>query len=95
MIDLFKWGNPIEVERQRRIRLSRWAYAYEVRDKPVVSDETFDTVCRASEPEIDTGHLDEWWRMMFNPSTGMWIHSHPEMDKLGQLHDRLTRTNER
>lgn len=87
---LLGWGNPVEVERRRRIRLSVWAYAYEIADDPLVSDTVFDTVARASEPDIDTGHLDDWWRIMFNPSTGLWIHSHPELDKVKQTYERIT-----
>ncbi len=89
-IDLFQWGNPIEVERRRRIQLTLWAYAYEIADAPLVIDGRFDTECRQSDLSINTGHLDDWWRTCFNPSTGMWIHMHPELDKVRKMYDRNT-----
>ena len=90
MIDLFKWGTPVEVERRRRIRLTLWAYAYEVQDRPLVADHTFDAEARKSDPSIDTGHLDDWWRACFNPSTGIWVHMHPELQRVKALYDRCT-----
>lgn len=81
--DLFTY---IEVERRRRIRLCLWAYAYEIAGCGIVPDATFDREAYASDPTIITGHLDEWWRSSFEPSTGQWIYSHPEMDKLRKLH---------
>lgn len=90
MIDLFAWGTPVEVERRRRIRLCLWAYAYEIADNMLVSDTQFDAEARQSDTSIDTGHLDDWWRACFNPSTGMWIHMHPELDKVRKLYDRST-----
>jgi hypothetical protein len=38
------WGNPVEREVWRRIRLSVAAYAYEYLDEPIMSDAEFDTV---------------------------------------------------
>lgn len=90
MIDLFKWGTPVEVERRRRIRLTLWAYAYEMMSAPLVSDERFDAEARKSDPDIKTGHLDDWWKACFNPSTGIWIHMHPELAKVKALYVRST-----
>lgn len=90
MIDLFKWGTPVEVERRRRIRLTLWAYAYEIEDSPLIADHIFDAEAKKSDPSIDTGHLDDWWKACFNPSTGMWIHMHPELPKVKKLYDRST-----
>lgn len=90
MIDMFAWGNPIEVERRRRIRLTLWAYAYEIASAPLVNDGRFDDEARQCDPTIKTGHLDDWWKSCFSPSTGMWIHMHPELQKVKQLYDRCT-----
>lgn len=90
MIDLFTWGNPVEIERKRRIRLTLWAYAYEVAGSSIVSDSQFDAEALLSDTSIDTGHIDDWWRSCFSPHTGMWIHIHPELDKVGKLYDRYT-----
>jgi len=70
--------------------LSVWAYAYEYLSAPMVSDEQFDAVARLSDPSITTGRLDAWWRANFDPSTGFWVRSHPEIDLLANLHRRLT-----
>ena len=91
MIDLFKWGTPVEVERRRRIRLTLWAYAYEIEDRPLVPDHVFDAEAGKSDTSINTGHLDDWWRTCFNPSTGIWVHMHPELQKVRSLYDRCTR----
>lgn len=90
MIDLFQWGNPVEIERRRRIRLTLWAYAYEIANAPFVSDERFDTEARQSDLSIETGYLDDWWRTCFSPSTGMWIYMHPELEKVRKMYDRNT-----
>lgn len=90
MLDLFAWGTPIEVERRRRIRLTLWAYAYEIENNPLVTDSIFDSEALKSDPSIDTGHLDDWWRECFNPSTGMWVHKHPELQKVRLYYARCT-----
>ena len=92
MIDLFKWGTPVEVERRRRIRLTLWAYAYEIADTPLVADHVFDHEAGKSDPSIETGHLDDWWRACFNPSTGIWVHMHPELQKVRALYEQRTRS---
>jgi len=86
---LLNWGNPVEVERRRRIRLSVWAYAYEVASTPLVSDARFDAEAAQSDPTIETGHLDDWWRVCFTPHTGMWILSHPELSAVAQKFQTL------
>lgn len=91
--DLFQhicWGTPTEIERRRRIRLSVWAYAYEIAGSSLVDDATFDREAYTCDPTIATGHLDEWWRTFFARHTGQWIYGHPEMDKLAKLYQRLT-----
>jgi hypothetical protein len=90
--DLFRccWGTPVERERQRRINLALWAYAYEVANEPMVSDAQFDTVASRSDPTIITGRLDQWWQQNFSPSTGQWIHAHPELNQVAALHRRIT-----
>ena len=91
MIDLFRWGTPIEIERRRRIRLSLWAYAYEIAGAQLVDDARFDAEAYKSDPQIETGHLDDWWQACFAPHTGQWIHSHPELQRLADLYDRVNR----
>lgn len=78
-------------ERKRRIQVSLWAYAYEFENVSMVDDATFDREARLINPSIETGHerLDEFFREHFDPSTGMWVHNHPQLAKLRQLYQRL------
>lgn len=79
-----------EAERQRkiRIRLSIAAYAYEFESTSIMSDAEFDAMSLEVKPEVDTGHpvMDQFFRTEFNPSTGMWVRSHPKLDKLRRLY---------
>jgi len=90
-----KWGTPKEVETRRRILVSVWAYAYELADTPrsLVPDHIFDAECYmlAAGLRVDTDRpdLDYWFRGMFDPSTGMWIHKHPELDKIAKYYERF------
>lgn len=79
--------SDVEVERMRRIRVAAWAYAYEVESTSIVDDTTYDQEARLICPEIATGHavLDEFFRTEFAPSTGMWVHKHPEKHKLPRI----------
>lgn len=92
MTDLFRirWGTPVEIERRRRIKLSLWAYAYEIVGVPLVDDATFDAMAYASNRDINTGRLDEWWRQHFQPYTGQWVHHHPEINRLAKLYVDMT-----
>ena len=73
-----------EVERRNRIRLSVAAYAYEIEDDPVMSDAEFDALARQIDVEVLTGHgeLDLFFLMDFDPSTGVWVRKHPELQRL-------------
>lgn len=87
-LDLADWGSPIEVETRRRIRLSIAAYAYEVLDRPIMSDTEFDKLAQSIQRRVGTCHpmLDEFFIVSFSPMTGMWIHDHPELDKIKALY---------
>ncbi len=78
----------VEKERKRRIMISIWAYAYEFENKSIVSDEVFDTECKKVDIFLDTGRklLDDFFLYEFDPSTGMWIHKHPELEKIKILY---------
>lgn len=84
-----KWGTPIEIERRRRIRLSMWAYAYEIAGQSLVTDAQFDAEARLSDLSIETGRLDGWWAKHFTPSSGMWIHHHPELAGIKRLFEDM------
>jgi hypothetical protein len=74
----------IAIERSRRIRVSAWAYAYEVESSPIVDDARYDAEAALIRPHMDTGHavLDKFFREEFAAYTGSWVHRHPELDKL-------------
>lgn len=75
------WGSPIEREVYRRITLSVAAYGYEIADKPIMHDMTFDWLAGQISPKMGTCHpvIDEFFNHRFSPMTGMWIHEHPEL----------------
>lgn len=87
--DLFGWGTRIERERRTRVRLCVAAYAYEVMDQPLITDAEYDRLAYSSDPTIQTGHLDDWWRVNFQPHTGQWILSHPELTGVERAYRRL------
>lgn len=84
------WGSPIEIETRRRIRASVATYAYEVVDKPIMGDRAWDLLVQTINPRLGTCHLmlDEFFATQFSPMTGMWIHHHPELDKIKLLFDK-------
>jgi hypothetical protein len=85
------WGLPVEIERRNRILLSLYAYSYEYQNDSLVSDGEFDALCGKIDTSIDTGNelLDTFFRAEFSPDTGMWIHKHPERDKLENMYQAL------
>jgi len=84
------WGNPVELEVWRRIRLSVAAYAYEYLDESIMSDAEFDKMCREVDLKIDTGNkkMDNFFKKHFDPSTGQWIRKHPELNKIADRYIR-------
>jgi hypothetical protein len=82
---------PAEIERQKRICVALWAWAYEKHSDPLVSDAKFDKVCSEIDTKVDTGNkvLDNFFKKKFGPETGQWVHSHPEKAKLEALYQRL------
>ncbi len=74
----------IDRETRNRIRLSVAAYAYECMNFSLLSDEEFDELAYSIDLKVNTRRpdLDEWFRNNFEPHTGMWIHKHPEREKL-------------
>jgi hypothetical protein len=85
------WGTEVEIERRKRIMLSLWAYAYEVLHISLVPDAVFDKLAEEINPEITTDNplLDEFFKTEFVPFSGIWIHKHPELDKLYNMYRRL------
>lgn len=75
-------------QRQLRIRLAMAAYAYEFESTSILSDADFDAMCLMVDTNVDTGapDLDFFFSEEFDPSTGQWIHKHPELEKVKRLY---------
>lgn len=88
--NLFHARLRVEIETRRRIMVAVWAYAYEFENVSIVSDHHFDAECLKVNLSISTMRpdLDKWFRAEFDPSTGVWIHNHPELDKIKALYER-------
>jgi len=88
-----KWGSPTEIQIRLRMKLSAAAYAYEFEpeEKPLCSDEEFDEASKMIDLSILTSRpdLDAFFKEHFNPSTGVWIHKHPELDQVREYTKRL------
>ncbi len=78
----------INQEIRNRIILSVAAYAYEYMDDPIMSDTDFDKLALKINPNEKTGNneLDNFFKEHFMPDTGMWIHKHPEKEKLKYIY---------
>lgn len=78
------WGSSLELEVRRRIQVSIAAYAYEIESNPVMSDALYDWFAERVRPRMGTCHplLDEFFVVHFTPMTGMWIHQHPQLDRI-------------
>jgi len=81
----------IEYERRIRIRISLAAYAYEKKNYSFMNDAEFDALAKEVNTSIKTGNsvMDKFFKEQFSPDTGMWINSHPELDKIKELYNSL------
>lgn len=84
---------PLELEVWRRIKLSIAAYSYEFWDDSIISDAEFDQMSREVNPSVKTGNkkMDKFFKEEFDPSTGSWIHRHPELNKIQRLYETYYR----
>lgn len=96
MQNLFHARLNVERETRRRIMVAIWAYAYEFENVSLVSDHHFDAECLKVNLSISTTRpdLDKWFRENFQPDTGMWIHKHPELDKVEKTYRRYYARND-
>ena len=76
-------------EIRNRILVSVAAYAYEYLNAPIMSDSEFDALAQQIDVTQDTGNknLDDFFKNNFNADTGLWIHKHPEKNKLKYLYE--------
>lgn len=80
----------VDPEIRNRIRLSVAAYAYEFEAESIMTDQQFDDLANSINPSVETGNdlLDEFFRTEFVTFSGVWIHSHPEIEKLRHLYHK-------
>ena len=76
-------------EIRNRILVSVAAYAYEYLNSPIMSDSDFDALAQKIDLTQDTGNkkLDDFFKNNFTADSGMWIHKHPEKNKLKYLYE--------
>jgi hypothetical protein len=89
------WGSPVEIERRNRIMVSVWAYAYEIMDDSLVSDEVFDQTCLKIQSKMPTDNaiMDEFFATEFSPDSGVWIYKHPDHKGVVNLYQHMTGKN--
>lgn len=90
MKPLFNYRSRKEIETSKRIKVCVAAYAYEIKDKPIMSDAEFDSLAQSVNISVNTDRpdMDEWFRKEFTPYTGSWIHSHPQFERIGEIYEQ-------
>ena len=80
----------INQEIRNRIKLSVAAYAYEFEGDSIMTDHEYDELSLKINPNEKTGNdvMDKFFKTQFQPDTGMWIRSHPEIKKLEYLYKK-------
>ena len=88
------WGTEVEKQIRLRIKLSIYAYAYEFENDSLISDHEFDAMCLEVKPDLKTGNrkMDNFFKKKFDPSTGYWIHKHPERRLIAELYEKFYAT---
>lgn len=63
------------------------AYAYEIMNKPIMTDSEFDTLNRSIDLSIATRRpdLDKWFKENWSSNTGAWIWKHPDLERIAGL----------
>ena len=76
-------------EIKNRVKISVAAFAYEYLNSPIMSDADFDSLAQQINITKQTGNktLDTFFEKYFTPDSGMWIHKHPEKNKLKYLYE--------
>ena len=75
-------------EIKNRIKISVAAFAYEYLNSPIMSDADFDSLSQQIDITKQTGDktLDTFFEKYFTPDSGVWIHKHPEKNKIEYLY---------
>jgi hypothetical protein len=90
MRSLFYHPSPSEKETRKRIKIAVAAYAYEVHNNPIMSDDEYDRLAKSIDTMVPTSRpdLDDWFMNNYHAHTGMWIWQHPELQQIGELYAR-------
>jgi hypothetical protein len=79
--------------KRSRIRVALFAFAYEVKNDSLIPDSEYDVLSGKVDDQLfeatDNSELDFWFSENFDCFTGMWVRSHPEIDKLARLYERI------
>lgn len=78
-------------EKSLRTRLAMAAYAYEFKDHSIMTDEEFDRLSRLVDVSVETDRpeIDKFFKEEFNPSTGMWIWKHPDLENIAKKYSEI------
>jgi len=81
------YSDIVNTETKNRIKVAVAAYAYEVLNQPIITDDEFDALAKKIDLSVNTRRpdLDKWFRENFSPSTGMWVLNHPDRRILDTL----------
>lgn len=81
------YNKTVDYQTKIRILLAVAAYSYEYVSVSIIGDGDFDSLSKLVDLTVDTRRpdLDKYFRENFHPDTGMWIHKHPEKEKLKEL----------
>jgi hypothetical protein len=79
-----------EKEIANRIRIAVYAYAYEIMNKPLVTDAEYDVLAASIRPMMITDKPleDYFFEEHYAPHTGQWIYKHPNLDGIADLYQR-------
>lgn len=85
------------VERRNRIFISIYAYAYEFDNNSLIPDSEFDILSKQINSNAFTFNkkLDKFFKNHFQPCTGMWIHKHPELEKIKNIYEKYFKNNQK
>lgn len=78
-------------ETRNRILIAVYAYAYEIKSNPLITDAEFDKLALEINLEISTGNIvmDEWFKGNFTPYSGCWVHNHPNLKRIKELYNTI------
>ena len=80
----------VNPEIRNRIIVSVAAYAYEIAGTPFLTDQEYDDLAHSINPKETTGNkvMDKFFREIFSPHTGMWVHRHPNTARLAEIFEK-------